>query len=63
MYCFYQDTILTVRPGLGKDNFATVNLKSSGGLAAVKSPAMPRVNDFLVNCFGCSNNINTQIGT
>lgn len=46
MYYFYQNTILTVRPGIGEDNFATVRLKSNGGWAAVKSAAMPRVNEF-----------------
>ena len=46
MYYFYQDTVITVRPGLGEDNFATVKLKPSGSWTAIKSAAMPRVDDF-----------------
>ena len=46
MYYFYQGTVITVRPGLGGDNWATCKRKPNGGWTAVKSPAMPRVNDY-----------------
>lgn len=40
----YQGTIITVRPGLGGDNWATCKLKPSGSWTTVKSSAMPRIN-------------------
>lgn len=43
MYYFYQDTIITVRPGLGLNNYATCKLKKSGSWKTVVSPDMPRV--------------------
>ncbi len=47
LYYRYQDTIITIKPGLGGDNFATCKLKSNGtSWTAVKTPAMPRTNDF-----------------
>lgn len=41
----YQNTIITVRPGLGGDNYATCKLKPNGSWTAVKTPAMPRTTD------------------
>lgn len=38
----YQGTIITVRPGLGGDNWATCKLKTNGGWTTVKSPDMKR---------------------
>lgn len=43
MYYFYKNTIITIRPGLGENNFATCYLKHTGSWCTVKSPAMPRV--------------------
>lgn len=48
----YQDTIITVQPGLGLNNWATCKLKKSGSWTTVKSPEMPRtdkINDAINN--------------
>ena len=51
----YQDTVITVRPGLGIDNWATCKLKKSGSWTMVKSPEMPKVN----NMADAVNNLHT----
>ncbi len=42
MYYFYQDTIITVHPGIGRETYATVKRKASGSWETVKTPLMPR---------------------
>ena len=42
MVYHYQETIITVRPGLGGDNWATCKLKPNGSWTTVKSPEIPR---------------------
>jgi hypothetical protein len=42
MYYFYQDTIITVHPGIGQETYATVKRKASGSWETVKTPLMPR---------------------
>ncbi len=46
MVYHYQDTIITVQPGIGMDNWATCKLKPSGSWGTVRSKDMPRVNSF-----------------
>jgi len=41
----YQGIIITVRPGLGGDNFSTCKRKPNGGWTTVKTAAMPRTGD------------------
>lgn len=42
MIYHYQDTIITVQPGLGGNNWAICKLKPTGSWTTVKSPDMPR---------------------
>ena len=46
MYYYYKETVITVHPGLGLNNFATCYLKHTGNWKSVQSPDMPRVERF-----------------
>lgn len=42
----YHDTFITICTGLGTDNWATCKLSKSGAWKTLKTPAMPRTEDF-----------------